>query len=213
MKSLAGAFDKLGSQGNVLGQIAVNTENTAVSLAVGGEFYDRMDAMATAIEDIRDGKGKSVGGGLGNAMAIAILAPSMEPLGKGLQFVVDAVNNLEDTGEDVKAKMEGLASGFTLLGDVGKSILKFAGYMVLAAPLLMVAVIGTPLIALTLRALIAGINFGTKNLDQEKLEKVKMMGDVGKSILILAATLALVTLISKSALEYRNDWQHRSKPP
>ena len=49
MKSLAGAFDKLGSQGNVLGQIAVNTENTAVSLAVGGEFYDRMDAMATAI--------------------------------------------------------------------------------------------------------------------------------------------------------------------
>jgi hypothetical protein len=65
----------------------------------------------------------------------------------------------------------------------------------------MVAVLGTPLIALTLRALIAGINFGTKNLDQEKLEKVKMMGDVGKSILILAATLALVTLISKSALE------------
>ena len=56
MKSLSGAFDKLGSQGNVLGQIAVNTENTAVSLAVGGEFYDRMDAMATAIEDIRDGK-------------------------------------------------------------------------------------------------------------------------------------------------------------
>ncbi len=201
MKSLAGAFDKLGSQGNVLGQIAVNTENTAVSLAVGGEFYDRMDAMATAIEDIRDGKGKSVGGGLGNAMAIAILAPSMEPLGKGLQFVVDAVNNLEDTGEDVKAKMEGLAAGITLLGDVGKSILKFAGYMVLATPLLMVAVLGTPLIALTLRALIAGINFGTKNLDQEKLEKVKMMGDVGKSILILAATLALVTLISKSALE------------
>lgn len=201
MKSLAGAFDKLGSQGNVLGQIAVNTENTAVSLAVGGEFYDRMDAMATAIEDIRDGKGKSVGGGLGNAMAIAMLAPSMEPLGKGLQFVVDAVNNLEDTGEDVKAKMEGLAAGITLLGDVGKSILKFAGYMVLATPLLMVAVIGTPLIALTLRALVAGINFGTKNLDQEKLEKVKMMGDVGKSILILAATLALVTLISKSALK------------
>jgi hypothetical protein len=97
--------------------------------------------------------------------------------------------------------MEGLAAGITLLGDVGKSILKFAGYMVLATPLLMVAVLGTPLIALTLRALIAGINFGTKNLDQEKLEKVKMMGDVGKSILILAATLALVTLISKSALE------------
>ena len=202
MKSLAGAFDKLGSQGNVLGQIAVNTENTAVSLAVGGEFYDRMDAMATAIEDIRDGKGGKKGmGSLANSMAIALIAPAMEPLGTGLQFVVDAINNLDDTGEEVKAKMEGLASGFTLLGDVGKSILKFDGYMVLAAPLLMVAVIGTPLIALTLRALVAGINFGTKNLDQEKLEKVKMMGDVGKSILMLAATLALTTLISKSALE------------
>ena len=200
MKSLSGAFDKLGSQGNVLGQIAVNTENTAVSLAVGGDFYNRMDEMATALEDIRDGKGGSKPG-MGSALAIAMLAPSMEPLGKGLQFVVDAVNNLKDSGEETKAKMEGLATGLTLLGDVGKSILKFAGYMVLATPLLMVAVIGTPLIALTLRALIAGINFGTKNLDKEKLEKVKMMGDVGKSILILAGTLALTTLIAPLALK------------
>lgn len=200
MKSLSGAFDKLGDQGSLLGQIAVNTENTAVSLAVGGDFYNRMDDMATALEDIRDGKAGAKPG-MGSALAIAMLAPSMEPLGKGLQFVVDAVNNLKDSGEETKAKMEGLATGLTLLGDVGKSILKFAGYMLLATPLLMVAVIGTPLIALTLRGLVAAINFGTKNLDEEKLEKVKMIGDVGKSILMLAGTLALTSLIAPFALK------------
>lgn len=201
MKSLSGAFDKLGDQGSLLGQIAVNTENTAVSLAVGGDFYTRMDDMATALEDIRDGKANNSKPGMGSALAIAILAPSMEPLGKGLQYVVDAVNNLKDSGEETKAKMEGLATGLTLLGDVGKSILKFAGYMLLATPLLMVAVLGAPLIALTLRGLVAAINFGTKNLDEEKLEKVKMIGDVGKSILMLAGTLALTSLIAPFALK------------
>lgn len=202
MKSLAGAFDKLGGNNTVLATIAENTQATATSLAVGGEFYTRMDAMATAVEDIRDGKGGKKGmGSLANSMAIALLAPSMEPLGKGLQFVVDAVNNLEGTGEETKAKMEALAGGLTLLGDVGKSILKFAATMVLATPLLMVAVLGTPLIALTLKALIWSINWATKNLDKESLEKTKMMGDVGKSILILAGTLALASLIAPMAVK------------
>ena len=160
-KFLESGFSKLGNDGEVLGQVAENTRESAQAVAVGGDLYEKVNELTEAVTAIQEGEGG--GGGLKNAMAIALVAPAMEPLGKGLQFVVDAVNNLQDTGDEVKAKMEGLAAGLVLLGDVGKSILKFAGYLFLATPLLIIAAMGAPLIAVTLLLLTKAIQLSTKN--------------------------------------------------
>jgi len=198
-KFFENAFSRLGNQGDVLGQVAENTRESADSVAVGGDLYEKVNELTKAVSAIQEGDGG--GGGLKNAMAIALVSPSMEPLGKGLQFVVDAVNALEGTGDEIKAKTEALVGGLTLLGDVGLSILKFAGYLALATPLLMIAVVGAPIIAITLLALITAVNFATKKLDEKQLEKVQMLGDVGKSILILVGTLALASFIVPFALK------------
>lgn len=200
MKSVTNAFSRLGEQNDVLSDISENTKATSESVAIGGDLYERVNELTTAITDLRDGKG---GGGMGlqNAMAIALVAPSIGTIGKGLQFVVDAVNNLQGTGDEVKAKTEALVGGLTMLGDVGKSILQFAGYMALATPLLLVAMIGAPLIAISLFLLTTAVNLATKKLEKEQLEKVQMLGDVGKSILILMGTLALSSLIAPFALK------------
>ena len=198
-KLFSSAFEKIGGLGDPIQNIEENTRSSAESVAVGGDLYERVNELTTAITNIQEGKGG--GGGLKNAMAIALVSPSMEPLGKGLQFVVDAVNALEGTGDEIKAKTEALVGGLTLLGDVGLSILKFAGYLALATPLLMIAAIGAPIIAITLFALITAVNFATKKLDEKQLEKVQMLGDVGKSILILVGTLALASFIVPFALK------------
>ena len=198
-KFLENAFSRLGNQGDVLGQVAENTRESADAVAVGGDLYEKVNELTKAVTAIQEGDGG--GGGLKNAMAIALVAPSMEPLGKGLQFVVDAVNNLEGTGDEIKAKTEALVGGLTMLGDVGLSILKFAGYLALATPLLIIAAIGSPLIAITLFALTMAISMSTKKLDEKQLEKVQMLGDVGKSILILMGTLALASFIAPFAMK------------
>ena len=194
------AFDRLGNQGDLLGSIEENTRSSSESVAVGGDLYEKVNELTTAITDMKDGK---VSGGMGikNALALAIVSPAMEGIGKGFGFIVEAINNLEGSGEEIKAKTEALVGGLVLLGDVGKSILKFAGYIALATPLLLIAAIGTPLLALSLFLLTGAIHLSTKKLDEKQLEKVQMLGDVGKSILILMGSLALVSLIVPFALK------------
>ena len=199
-KLLDSAFQKLGNIGDPLQNIDENTRSTSESLMAGGDLYEKINELVEHFEGIKEGKGT---GDLGvkNALAVAIVSPALEGLGKGLQFVVDAVNALQGSGEEIKAKTEALVGGLVLLGDVGLSILKFAGYLALATPLLVIAMIGAPILALALLTLGGAIMLTTKFLNKEQLEAVEMLGDVGKSILILMGTLALASFIAPFALK------------
>ena len=202
-KAFMNAFDRMGSQGSQLTLIEEHTRGTKESVAVGGALYEKLNELTTAIVDIKEGGKGGVKGALGgaaNALAIAVVAPAMEPVAKGFQLLVDAINALEGTGDETKAKMEGLVSGLVLLGDVGKSILAFAGYMFLATPLLMVVGLMSPLIGIALFATVMSVQLATKLLDEKKLEKVKMLKDVGLGILAFTASLALSSLIIKPAI-------------
>ena len=99
-KAFMNAFDKLGSQGNVLAQIEENTAATKESVAVGGDLYEKVDQLVQEIKNIQTGSLKGALSNSANAIAMALIAPSMEPIGKGLQLIVDAINNLEGTGEE-----------------------------------------------------------------------------------------------------------------
>ena len=92
------AFDRLGNQGDVLSSIEENTRETKEAVAVGGDLYSRIDELVTAITDIQEGKS---GGGndFKQALALAIVAPSIKGVVMGHQYVVDAFNNLEGSAE------------------------------------------------------------------------------------------------------------------
>tara|TARA_Y100000287_G_scaffold182444_1_gene180001 strand:+ start:3167 stop:6409 length:3243 start_codon:yes stop_codon:yes gene_type:complete len=200
-KAFMNAFDKLGSQGNVLAQIEENTAATKESVAVGGDLYEKVDQLVQEIKNIQTGSLKGALSNSANAIAMALIAPSMEPIGKGLQLIVDAINNLEGTGEETKEKTEGLIAGLVLLGDVGKSILAFAGYMVLATPLLMVAALAAPFIGIALFATVMSVKLATKFIEKEDLDKLENLQAVGLGILAIMASLALSSLIIVPAMK------------
>ena len=194
------AFERMGQQGDILSSIEENTRATSESVAVGGDLYSRIDALTTAIEDIQSGK-SSGGTDLKQALALAIVAPSMKPIGLGLGYVVDALNKLEGGGKEIAEKMEAITKGLIVLGDVGKSILVFAGYMVLAAPLLLITAALSPIIGLSLFAITTAVMLATKNLDDKKLESISKLKEVGLGILAFTASLALTSLIIVPALK------------
>lgn len=201
MKSFGSAFDRMGNQGEVLATIEENTRGTKESVSVGGALYDRIDALTTAIEDINEGNTKAGKGNIASALATAIVAPAMEPIGKGFQLIVDAINALEGDGKDTKMKMEALTGGLVALGEVGKSILLFAGYMLLATPILLVVAAVSPLIALSLFAVVTAVMISTRQLDKKQLKKIAMLKQVGLGILAVMGALALSSLIIMPALK------------
>jgi hypothetical protein len=201
MQSMGSAFDRLGGQGASLTAIEENTRETKENLAIGGDLYSRIDELVTAITDIQEGKGPAGGSDIKQALALAIVAPSIKTVGMGLQYVVDAVNSLEGTGDEIKLKMESLIGGLTKLGDVGLSILKFAGYMALATPFLLIAAVMSPIIALTLFMITAAITMSTKMLTKETMEKMEKLPKLGLGILALMASLALSSLFILPAIK------------
>jgi len=201
MQSMGSAFDRLGGQGASLSAIEENTRETKENLAIGGDLYSRIDELVTAITDIQEGKTGSGGSDIKQALALAIVAPSMKTIGMGLQYVVDAINSLEGSGKEINEKTEALIGGLTKLGDVGVSILKFAGYMALATPLLIIAALMSPVIALTLFVITGAIMLSTKSLTKETMEKLDNLPKVGLGILALVAALALTSLIIAPAIK------------
>ena len=197
MKSISGAFDRLGNQTDELQTIS---ENTA-SVALGGDMYERIDTLTTTVTDIAEGKYSGGAGSLKEALALAIVAPSIKTVGLGLQFVVDAINNLEGSGKEINEKTEALIGGLTKLGDVGLSILKFAGYMALATPLLIIAAVMSPILALTLFLITGAIQLSTRSLTKETMEKLDNLPQVGLGILALMASLALTSLFIVPAIK------------
>lgn len=191
---LKNAFDRLGDQSTILTNIKEATEQTAKAVVPGGDLFDRVDRLVTAFERIEAGA-KEGSGGLQQAIVLKLVAPTLKPIGLGLGFIVDALNRLP-SGEEAAAKMDALTKGLVVLGDIGKSILKFAGYMILATPLLMVAAIATPVIALTLFTLTQAVMLSTRGLDKDRLESISALGDVGKSLLIIGGSLALLSFIA-----------------
>jgi hypothetical protein len=202
MQSLGSAFDKLGGQGAQLKLIEEHTRETKESVAIGGDLYSRIDELTTAITDIQSGKSRGGFTDIQQALALAIVAPTLKPIGMGLGYVVDAINNLEGSGKEINEKTEALLGGLTKLGEVGSSILSFAGYMLLATPILLLLAGFSPIIGLGLFLLVGAIMLATRPLgDKKKLKNIERLQGVGLAILALGASLALFYLIWPYALK------------
>lgn len=219
---LKSAFDKIGSQSEELKQIAAASKTTAAAVTAGGVLYTKVDEIVVLLRQIAENdmallksidlkskektsskseeKTSSKSSSIKDVIALSLVGKTLKPIGLGFQLLVDAINSLSD-GDEATKKMDALVGGLVKLKDVGKSILQFAGFMALAAPLLMLAAISSPLVLITLFFITKSINLVNKNLDKESLENFKLLGDVGKSILLLGGSLALFGLIGPLAIK------------
>lgn len=194
---LATAFERLGAGNKSMEQVAVNTGRTAAAVSVGGDLYQKMDELVKALKGGGGGKGKV---SIKEALVLRITAGALEPIGLGLGVIIDALNRAPD-GKELKIKMEALTNGLLALSDVGWSILKFAGMMVLALPLLIIAGVAMLLIVPLIALMVKGLLWATSKLDEKAQAQISMLGDIGKSLLILTASLVLLALLAPYALQ------------
>ena len=194
---LATAFERLGSQSKALDQVAVNTKATADAVSVGGDLYAKMDELVKALKSGGGGKGKV---SIKEALVLRITAGALEPIGLGLGVIIDALERAPD-GKELKLKMEALTNGLLALGDIGWSILKFAGLMILALPLLILAGVAMILIVPLLKLMVDGLMWATKKLDKKGIENIAALGDVGKALLWLSVSLVLMALLMPQILQ------------
>lgn len=195
---LASAFERMGSGNKSLEQVAINTGQTAASVSVGGDLYQKMDELVNALKS-----GGSSGGGkvsIKEAIVLRLTAGSLKPIGLGLGIIIDALERAPE-GKELKLKMEALTNGLLSLADVGYSILKFAATMILATPLLLVAGVAALIWVPMLKIMVSGLLWATDKLDKKALKKVLLLGDVGKALLILSASLVLMSLLAPQILK------------
>jgi hypothetical protein len=202
---LKNAFDRLGGQDKILGEIKDNTLITANSVTKGGDLYSRIDSLVTVLEDLVKGKkgggGAPKGIGMGEALAMSVMAPTLKPIGLGLGYIVEAINKLDDNGDKKAKALESVIGALTKLGEVGKSILVFAGYMILAIPLLLVTAAASPLILLSMAATVGAVMLVGRMLDKKTMKKLERLKSVGWGILVFVGTMALVSLIAVPAIK------------
>lgn len=197
---LKSAFDKIGEQSKQLDRIAEASELTAASVTVGGVLFTKMDEMVKLLRVIANNGASSGKEAIKDAKALAIVGNSMEPLGKGFQILVQALNELPD-GKKAAKKMDALVGGLVKLGEIGDAIVSFAFSMIIAAPLLLVSALLAPIWVPGLMFTLNGLMFAAEGLDKKTLKNISLLGNVGLSILALAGSLALVSLIGIQAIE------------
>lgn len=194
---LASAFERMAAGNKTLEQIEVNTRSTAAAVSVGGDLYQKMDELVNALKSGGSGSGKV---SAKEALVLRITAGALKPIGLGLGVIIDALDRAPD-GKELKLKMEALTNGLLSLADVGYSILKFAATMILATPLLLVAGVGALIWVPMLRLMISGLLWATEKLDKKALKRILVLGDVGKALLIMSASLVLMSLLAPYILK------------
>lgn len=196
---LSSAFDKFSDkQGGILEEISANTLVVAETFEEGGEIFDRIDRMVEAIETIVEST-KSGSGGLQEAIVLNLVAPTLKPIGLGMGFIIDALNQAE-SAEDLTSKFGALNAGLVVLGDIGKSILMFAATMVIGIPILMVAAVTAPVWVGGIYVIIQGIKMATQSLEKGELDKLLILHAIGISIVRFGLMMAAMVLIAPVAI-------------
>ena len=200
-------FGKVDEMVKLLKTIATNT---AKSISTGGQaanllqFKQRLDELKLLKEiaaNTKAGKGggggAAGGSGIGNAVALKVLGgKGLQGIGKGLEAIVNAIESMKGSSKEFKAKAEALVLTIDSISKIGPAILKFAGYLFLATPLLLIGAIAAPLFGLALFIITKVLQMAAKPLSDKKTQEALIaMGGVGKAILILGVALVLASVL------------------
>ena len=180
----------------------------ADSVQPGGAMYDLLEDIADNINQLnaRESEVKRVSlfGGLTIKEALAwkfLGEKGLKAIGEGFGAIADVIDGMKTGGDEAKEKMEAIASGLEAIKGLGKAIFEFAGYLLLATPLLMIGVLAAPLFALSLFIITMALSFAAKPLaDKQTQEALVAMGDIGMGLLKLGGSLLVFALISPFAI-------------
>jgi hypothetical protein len=199
-------FGKVDEMVKLLKTIAVNTTK---SISTGGQaanllqFKQRLDELkllkeiAANTKSGKGGGGNEGGSGIGGAVALKVLGgKGLQGIGKGLEAIVKAIESMKGSSKEFKAKADALVLTIDSISKIGPAILKFAGYLFLATPLLLIGAIAAPLFGLALFIIAKVLQIAAKPLSDKKTQEALIaMGGVGKAILILGIALVLASFL------------------
>lgn len=188
------AFEKLSS--NNQERIATATEYTALQVSPQGDLFGIFVDMRNYLKAISE---KKVGSGTTklkikgkDAKALGV---ATQGIGAGMQMIVEAINALPDATV-AQEKMDVITSGIDALSEMGLSILKFAGYLALSLPLL---ILGIPALMLAVPMILAvgGIFWllGKMGISGEITETSEGLAMAGLAMVALAGGLVLAGMI------------------
>lgn len=180
----------------------------ADSVQPGGAMYDLLEDIADNINQLNARESEvervSLFGGLTIKEAIAwklLGEKGLTSIAKGFGSLADVIDGMKTGGDEAKEKMEAIATGLESIKGLGKAIFEFAGYLLLATPLLMIGVLAAPLFALSLFIITKVLAWAAKPLaDKQTQQALIAMGKIGDSIWGLGWKLALFALISPFAV-------------
>lgn len=165
---------------------------TADSVSPGGALFNKVDELIRAVKQQSTRSKQSSSGSMGSAIMMKLFGgKAMSEIGKGLQLIVDALNSLKGNAKTVQAKMEAIVIGVDSIAKIGPSILKFAGYMALAAPLLIIGAVTAPLFVLSVWLITKALQIGKPLTDRKTKLAIEGLTDTAWGILALGAALVL----------------------
>lgn len=212
MSIFKSAFERLSVDN--LQYITTSSEVTSLAVSPGGAFFGKVDEMVKLLKTIatntaKSGKSgrESGGSGIGGAVALKVLGGrGLEGIGKGLEAIVKAIESMKGSSKEFKAKADALVLTVDAISKIGPAILKFAGYLFLATPLLLIGAIAAPLFGLALFIIVKVLQMASKPLSDKKTQRALIaLGDVAKAILLFGIALVLATVlypVGISALPY-----------
>lgn len=182
-------------------------EITAMSVSKGGDLFEIFSKMLTTLKQIekntrvKKSKG-SRGGGAGTAIMMGLIGgKALSGIGKGLALIADAMNKFTDKPKDIVKKMTAVAAGINEITQIGPNIVKFAGYLLLATPMLMIGALAAPLFAVSLLIITGALMLASKPLSNKKTQRTLMaLGGIGRSIFAFGGWMALSLLVYPFAL-------------
>jgi hypothetical protein len=180
----------------------------ADSVNPGGPMYNLLEDIAENINQLNARESKvervSLFGGLTMKEALAwrlLGEKGLTSIAKGFGAIAEVIDKMSTSGEEAKEKMEAIGTGLVAIKGLGKAILEFAGYLLLATPLLLVGVIAAPLFALSIFVITKALAWASKPLmNKETQDTLKALGDIGNSILQFGIKLALSALVYPFAI-------------
>lgn len=194
MSIFKSAFEKLSIENQQ--EIALATRTTAESVSPGGALFGKIEEMIRAVKDTAKKQSSTSvagSGATGSAIMMRLIGgKALTEIGNGLSLIIDAINKLKGEGKDTQEKFAALAVGIDSIAKIGPSILKFAGYLFLAAPLLVVGAVTAPLFGLSVYIIAKTIEWATKPLTNDKtIAALQALDRVALGILALGAAMVL----------------------
>jgi len=194
-------------------KLSVDNQKVLIEqLSPGGELFSLFEEILNQLQSTDDRQQKdeaktkvSLFSGLTikEALAWKLLGEKgLQSIGKGLGAIAEVIDKMTTAGKEVKERIEGIAMGIETVFGIAPKILKFAFTMVLALPLLMLAVVAVPFIGLLLLGTLAIMGILSKVAEKQKgmYESLALLGDVGAAILKFGGYLALSALVYPIAL-------------